>query len=196
VAPHTSTTLLARLEALSSALAADLRIEPPVGRMVGTRRVLARVRPPRRGRPALLIVSRGAIEKLDPMALRWVVAHELGHLADRAGLRRLQVMRRWSVLCLVAVFLAVALLPPPLGALLGMPVLLFCGRKGAALKRDLEREADRTAHRCCAADPEAGRRALTVARVASGIRPERLFHAMQSFAGYPPFDERMEPRPG
>jgi hypothetical protein len=64
------------------------------------------------------------------------------------------------------------------------------------LRRDMERTADAAAHRLCAVDPGAARRALTALREASRSCPDWLFRLMQALGGYPPLEERMEPAGG
>ena len=97
-----------RLELLCAELSGELGIEPPPCSVWNTRRIIAGAW---LGRKTRLKVSRAAMERLDAMALRWVVAHELGHVADADGRRRLQVARRVFGLTLVAVLLATPLVP-------------------------------------------------------------------------------------
>jgi Zn-dependent protease with chaperone function len=183
--------LTARLELLCAELSGELGIEPPPCSLWNTRRVYGGVR---LGRRTLLRVSRGAMERLDPMALRWRVAHELGHLADADGRRRLRVARRVFVLTSVAVLLMAPHVPELVWWALAGPVALYNTVACVVVRRRLERAADRTAHRCCAADPDAARRALTAVRRSSGpLRPEPLFRLANAIAGYPPFDERIAP---
>ena len=133
------------------------------------------MRPAVLGRKALLKVSRGAIEQLDPMALRWVVAHEVGHLTDSAGRRRVVMKGFFALLLSVVIAEAIAV---TVSMLLAWPLIVG---------------ADRLAHRCCAADPDAARRALTAARRSSPLRWGPPFGATQALGGYPPFDERIAP---
>ncbi len=140
-----------------------------------------------------LIVSRGAIEQLDPMALRWLLAHELGHVADDEGRRRMRLAAPVGTLACFLLLLLFALIPGPLGVVLGWPVIIALHVVGARLRRALERAADRTAYRLCATDPDAGRRALTAVRESSGMRPDRVFRAVQAIGGYPPWRERLTP---
>ena len=186
--------LAARLEALTVELSQELGIEPPVCRVENRRRLRAGIRLPLFGRKVSLFVSRGAMEQLDAMALRWVVAHELGHVGDEAGRRRWQIARRLAGLALLGAFLAMGLAPFPFGHVLAFPLIITSSASALILRRGLERVADRTAHRLCAADPDAGRRALTALRAAAGRRADRLFGVVQAMAGYPPWKERVTPR--
>ena len=182
--------LTARLDAVCSELAAELGVEPPVCRITATRQVRAGVWLTRYGGRGLLYVSRGAMERLDPMALRWLVAHELGHVADEGGRHRLRVGRR---LCLLTVVLFTGLaMVTPSGPLLGLALIVANGVIGSDIRRRLEDVADATAHRLCAADPDAGRRALTAARPASRLSGP-LFRLTERLVGYPPLHERVDP---
>ena len=181
-----------QLESLCSELSTELGLQPPKCGLWKSDRVAALVGVPVFGGKAQLRVSRGALEKLDPMALRWIVAHELGHLADRPGLRRARAMGRWVLLTALAAIFVLVLVPVPVNAL-ALPLLLWHVPAFRGLRGNLEREADRTARRLCAADPDAARRALTAARESSGLRAEWLFRLVQTFSGYPPFDERIAP---
>lgn len=181
----------ARLETLCAGLAAELGIEPPTCTVLDTDRLVAGVRLGRPGGNGRLVVSSGVLEQLDPMAQRWILAHELGHLADHAGRRVLRVARCLFALGCLTVFLAVGLLPVPFGHAVAVPLVLASTVGGLRLRRRLERAADRTAHGCCATDPDAGRRALTAVRRSQGRAPEPLFRLAQAISGYPPFDERL-----
>jgi hypothetical protein len=76
--------------------------------------------------------------------------------------------------------------------LLAVPLIFGASLLATALvRRPQERAADRVAYRCCAADPDAGRRALTAARRSSPLRWGVLFDLTQALGGYPPFDERI-----
>ena len=180
----------ARLEALCAELAAELGVEPPVCRITATGQVRAGVWLTRYGGRGLMYVSRGGLERLDPMALRWLVAHELGHVADREGRRRLRTGRRLCLLTLV-LFTGLAMAAPA-GPLLGMALIVANGVIGSDIRRRLEHVADATAYRLCAADPDAGRRALTAARPASRLT-EPLYRLTERLVGYPPFNERVDP---
>lgn len=180
----------ARLETVCAELASDLGVEPPVCRVTGSRRVAAGVWLNRyRGR-GLMFVGRGAMERLDPMALRWLVAHELGHVADREGRRRLRVGKQLCLLIGVLIFC----LPFAPGALFLMAALMVAnGVIACDIRRRLEEVADATAHRCCATDPDAGRRALRAARESCGVRYEPLYRLVEKMSGYPPLEQRMDP---
>jgi Zn-dependent protease with chaperone function len=179
------------LEALCAELSQELDIEAPECSVLDSDRVMAGARPAALGRAAVLKVSRGAIEQLDPMALRWIVAHELGHLADKAGRRRSVVKGSFT---LVLALVAAEALAITVSVALGPPLILAGTLLAtAAVRRPQERAADRLAHRCCAADPDAGRRALIAARRSSPLRWRLLFDLTQAIGGYPPFDERIAP---
>ena len=174
-------------------LAAEIGIAPPPCALWNTRRVNAGVRQRLVRGTASVVVTRGAIEQLDPLALRWVVAHELGHVADAEGMRRWLAARRMAVLTVVAIVLAIGLLPLPAGHLLGALLSVSATAAMLPLRRRMERAADRTAYACCAADLDAGRRALTAARASSGLGTGRRFRLWARMFGYPSWDERIVP---
>ena len=137
-----------RLELLCAELSGELGIEPPPCSVWNTRRIIAGAW---LGRKTRLKVSRAAMERLDAMALRWVVAHELGHVADADGRRRLQVARRVFGLTLVAVLLATPLVPEPAGHVLLVAMVAYNLTAGIRLRRRMN--ALPTARRTGAAPP-------------------------------------------
>lgn len=168
-------------------------MRPPRCSVLPYHRVFAGVRlSPADGKPEVL-VSRAAMNELGDMELRWVVAHELAHAADEPGIRRVRQLMFAHAIALVATFSFLAVRLVPIAALLSFALALAIGAATRALRRRLEREADLTAHRCCAADSDAGRRALMTVREASGPRSDRVMRVMQALRGYPPFEERIQP---
>lgn len=152
---------------------------------------MASMRLPALGKPAVLRVTRGAIEQLDDHALRWLVAHELGHLTDEGGVRRMRRSGRVLLPITFLVVILVGLLPPPLALPLVCSMSAVNVVTLARRRRAIEVAADRVAHRLCAADPDAARRALTAARVTNGMRIGWLFRLTQALGGYPPYEQRV-----
>jgi Zn-dependent protease with chaperone function len=185
--------LKAQLEALCAELAAEVGVEPPVCSVRDTGKPRAGVWLKRHRGRGLLFVSRGLMEKLDPGALRWIVAHELGHVADAEGRRQLRVAGRLTMLLPLACLLTLGLLPMPFGPALAWAIVLGGTAAVIPVRRRLERVADATAYRCCSDDPDAGRRALLTLRSEMRPRGERLFRLGQAIWGYPPFEERLRP---